>query len=136
MDNTLYLRNEQLARCEVLKHSGFPQSIEAGTHLSRGFADLGYEQFIVLPAGSLVSLFTGDRSTLSDEHKQFFFCVPTVDALCAFLHNNECEVACVFEDDEYTVSITSEQVTHESISTSLWDCLLECCLALLETIDR
>lgn len=136
MDNTLYLRNEQLARCEVLKQRGFPQKIEAGTHVSRGFADLGYEQFIVLPAGTLLSLFTGDRSTLLDEHRQFFFCVPTVDTFCSFLQNSECEVTCMLKDNECAVSISSERCSYESLTTSLWDCLLECCLAVLETTEQ
>jgi hypothetical protein len=49
--------------------------------VARGFADVGYEEFALLPHAKLVSLFTGQLSDLRDDDRRFFFVVPTPDMI-------------------------------------------------------
>lgn len=68
-----------LDRCfEIQKHEVvfrlFP-----GAHVARGFADVGYEEFCLLPNERIVSLFTGSITELREDDRRFFFVVPTVD---------------------------------------------------------
>jgi len=49
--------------------------------IARGFSDLGYEQFIVLHGGKLVSCFTGQISDLKPEEQQHFFQILTCDEM-------------------------------------------------------
>lgn len=49
--------------------------------MGRGFADLGYEEFLVLPGEKLLSLFTGQVSQLNDENRRFLFPIPSVKQL-------------------------------------------------------
>ena len=60
----------------------------AGLRLSRGFADVGYEEFVVLPNGKLMSLFTGQQSEFSSDHRGFFFEVLTIERLIELLSQN------------------------------------------------
>ena len=80
------LDNEQLAIFEELNLSGYRPLIQEGDQAGRGFADLGYEQFLVLPSNKLLSLFTGtitpvSQSDLSGAEGSKLFQIPSVDQL-------------------------------------------------------
>lgn len=49
--------------------------------IARGYADLGYEEFALMPDGSMISLTNGKVSVLPDEHRRLFFCVPSVQEM-------------------------------------------------------
>ncbi|MCB0318017.1 MAG: hypothetical protein KDD56_04615 [Bdellovibrionales bacterium] len=76
--------NEYLNLCQELSELGFNPELSSGGRVARGFADLGFEEYLYLPPNNLVSLFTGDKSILPDEHRHFFFAVPSVDEMVNF----------------------------------------------------
>lgn len=79
----MWCSNEQLRKYESVKHL-FP-TLEPGHHIARGYADLGYEEFYLIPGGKIISLFTGKVAELKAEHIQFFFVIPTVDEMVELL---------------------------------------------------
>ncbi len=82
----MHLSNSQLRSLESLKELGFSLDLSAGGQVARGFADLGYEQFLIMNNGKLLALYTGTITELKPEHQQFFFNVPAVDRLLLELH--------------------------------------------------
>lgn len=64
--------------CEALKTAGREPVFAPGRRLARGFADLGHEEFVMLPSGKLMSLFSGAVAPLPEEHRKFFFEIPTL----------------------------------------------------------
>ena len=77
----LHCSREFLAACEKAKNSGLAARFLVGDRVARGFADLGYEEFCMLPGNKMVSLYNGKVSDLSEDHRRFFFLVPTVEQL-------------------------------------------------------
>lgn len=67
------------ALCEKLKRQGLEPRFEVGDLVARGFADLGFEEFQVLPGAMLLSLTAGTSRPLPEEHRHFFFWIPSVD---------------------------------------------------------
>jgi hypothetical protein len=65
--------------CHELKRWGLEPRFEPGDIVARGFADLGYEEFQVLPSAKLLSLTAGTVSPLPTDHAAHFFWVPSVD---------------------------------------------------------
>jgi hypothetical protein len=89
----LIFENTFLQKCEAASRAGFPLYDEVGSLVGRGFADVGYEIFAVLPSGQLLSLLTGQTSRiLSEEERAHFFSVPDVDTLIEFLEERACTV--------------------------------------------
>ncbi len=76
---------EFLKLCESLKAIGRPGQFRSGSRVSRGFADVGFEEFVLLPNGKMMSLFTGAQSDFLEEHRGFFFEVPTIEDFLAEL---------------------------------------------------
>lgn len=76
-----------LRRAELLQQVGIALAWEPGRAVARGFADLGYEEFVLLTESTLVSTFTGERSTLAPDHRRFFFRVPTFEELVDLLED-------------------------------------------------
>jgi hypothetical protein len=72
---------EYLELCNELHKGGLALEFKAGQRIGRGFADLGVEEFILTTPEKMVSLFTGQSSILQDEHKKFFFWIPSCDEL-------------------------------------------------------
>jgi len=77
----LLCSREYLAACEQAKAHGLEVRFKAGDRVARGFADLGYEEFCMLPDRKMVSLYNGKVSELPADHERFFFTVPTVAQL-------------------------------------------------------
>lgn len=78
---SIYASPEYLRRCEKLGAIRSNVRFEAGQKIARGFADLGYEEFLLLPNNTLLSLFSGKLSDFPEEHLKFFFWVPTSEEL-------------------------------------------------------
>lgn len=64
--------NQYLEKCEKLKLGGALFEIKPGAVVARGFADLGYEEFMLLENGKLVSLYRGNLSDFEDANDHFF----------------------------------------------------------------
>jgi len=53
-----------LGKCQALSRLGYRPRLEGGMLIGRGFADLGFEVFVLQPADKLLSLFTSTVSSL------------------------------------------------------------------------
>jgi hypothetical protein len=72
-------RNDVLEQCDRACRGGFPLIASEGALVGRGFADIGYELYVVLPGHTLLSLMTGSKTPFREEEHPHFFSVPTVD---------------------------------------------------------
>lgn len=79
----IYLQN-----CYLLRQNGFLSQWEIGSTVARGFADLGFEEFIVLPQGKLLSLYTGQSTALKEGEESHLFFVPSTEELIDELARN------------------------------------------------
>jgi hypothetical protein len=92
---------------------GLTARFEPGDVVARGFADLGYEEFQVLPGPKLLSLTAASVTNLPADDTRHFFWIPSVDEcfgliekleadqlLCARVDGREWEVSCQVRDGE------------------------------------
>jgi hypothetical protein len=70
-----------LAKCAALKDKGIHFEFEQGHIVARGYADLGYEEFVLLASNKICSLYSGKISELPEEEKKHFFIVPDQDMM-------------------------------------------------------
>ena len=105
---------EFLQICQDLSELGYKPELNAGGRIARGFADLGFEEYLYLPPDKLVSLFTGDKSTLPEEHRDFFFVIPTVDMMVSVALEHGAEILSIdhVEQREWNVLGTINQEPH------------------------
>jgi hypothetical protein len=75
----MWFSREQFRVCSDLKTWGLKPRFEVGDIVARGFADLGFEEFQVLPGQKLLSLTAGTVSVLPLNHVHHFFWIPSVD---------------------------------------------------------
>lgn len=81
----MWFTKEQFAICNELKQWGLQPRFEPGDIVARGFADLGHEEFQVLPGPKLLSLTAGTVSQVQDDSASHFFWIPSVDEITALL---------------------------------------------------
>ena len=67
--------SEQVARATEL------HTPRAGEHIARRFADIGYEEFLVLPQERMVSLLSGVVSPLPQGDEDSVFVMPSIERL-------------------------------------------------------
>lgn len=77
---------EQLGRVRIMREPAL------GSRLGRGFADIGYEEFILLPGSRLLSLFTGNVSALDEVRREHLFEILSADQLIAEIHEQGFEI--------------------------------------------
>ena len=77
----MWSKNRFLKECADLKEQGFPFVQEQGRRIARGYADLGYEEFILLTENKLLSLYSGKPSEIPEGHSHHFFLVPSCDEM-------------------------------------------------------
>jgi hypothetical protein len=68
-----------LELCHTLAGKGLVPPFQPGDVIARGFADLGFEEFCVLPGLTILSLQAGKMAPLPEEERHRFFWVPTVE---------------------------------------------------------
>lgn len=78
-----YTSKQILERLSQLHAAGFFMKFEAGDKVARGFADLGFEEFFVLPGNRLSSTFTGEISQLKEGDEKHLFLIPDIDQVIA-----------------------------------------------------
>lgn len=132
----LYLSNQQLRQCEQLKYMGLAQSFEVGAHIGRCFADLGFEQFVTLPDGQILSLFTGHKSQPGEHKEQHFFLVPAVDDLLNFLAQQGCLIQKLGADPDqcWHIALQCKGRIISDQANSLWQVLIDASLQVGEQI--
>ncbi len=114
---------------------GLAPRFEPGDVVARGFADLGYEEFQVLPGPKLLSLTAASVTNLPPDDTKHFFWIPSVDEsfslverlgadhlVCSRVDGREWEVSC--------------QVRGEKVLESARDLHLAALKALLASYQR
>lgn len=98
-----------LKRCAELKARGFTPAFEAGMRLGRGFADLGFEEFLLLPSGALLSMQRGNQKPLTDDERAHLFCIPSSAECVAALRLGGFDIETVRYIDQrrWCVSVSS-----------------------------
>ena len=81
----MWFSREQFAIALEAKQWGLEPRFEPGDIVARGFADLGYEEFQVLPSQKLLSLTAGTVSSLPADHSNHFFWIPSLDEITELL---------------------------------------------------
>ncbi len=81
----MWFSRTQFEICSELKSWGLEPRFEPGDLVARGFADLGYEEFQVLPGTRLLSLTAGTTTALPVEHSHHFFWIPSIDESVSLL---------------------------------------------------
>jgi hypothetical protein len=84
----MWFTRDQFALCNELRIWGLEPRFEPGDIVARGFADLGYEEFQVLPGPALLSLTAGTVSRLPEDHQDHFFWIPSVDECVTLLESH------------------------------------------------
>jgi hypothetical protein len=77
--STEWSQRSILEKSEKLHALGLRCELKPGVKLARKFADLGYEEFLVMPDFRLLSLCTGDCREIVPGEEAHFFVVPSVD---------------------------------------------------------
>jgi hypothetical protein len=131
------LSNAFLAKCAALKQAGYEAELSHAL-VARGFADLGYEAFSVLPGDKLLSLFTGKITPITMDEFQHLFLVPAADDLIQFIQRN-----CGYEINCHTIDGRSWHVTMgqniisvDVPSASLAETLLEVAIKVLSSLPN
>lgn len=125
----LWSDQKVLQRCQELRQLGLEPSFTAGERVGRGFADLGFEEFLLLSERTLLSLVNGKTSELPEEHRQFFFAVPTIEQLLDFLDRREWDVLALEFEERRTWRLRMRAAEHGEermfCGDSLYTTLLE-----------
>lgn len=77
----MWSSKEYLRCCDQLFRAGVRFPLKVGARVARGFADLGFEEFLLLSENRLFSLYNGKGSVLEASHKDFFMVVPSFEEL-------------------------------------------------------
>ena len=116
-----------LKLCEELGRLSPTHELEAGMKVARGFADLGFEEFLLLPGERLLALYSGQITSLPPEHRKFFFAVPSPDHLVErIIRRNFDIISLVYEEQRSWRLILAEATTGKSVEAegeSLEECL-------------
>ena len=121
------LGNSYLERCEAAGRGGFPLLCEVGDLIGRGFADVGYEVFAVLPGDRLISVLTGEQTSFQEADTRHYFSVPEVDSIIQVLESSGDKVLSVERRDarEWHVQVeTQEGQISDHADENLSLCLL------------
>lgn len=95
----MWFTKDQFALCNQLRQLGLEPRFEVGDLVARGFADLGFEEFQVLPGPRILSLTAGTIKPLPEDHRQHFFWIPSVDELVELIEAcGSVVVECMRED--------------------------------------
>ena len=116
--------NEFLASCSKLKECGLVFPVKIGCRLARGFADLGYEEFYLLPANKLLSIYTAKTSEWSVEQEKHFFVVPDVNQLIAVISAQKIKVKVEYQNAEWVITFANDQQEIKQSGTVLINLLI------------
>jgi hypothetical protein len=128
----MWFSREQFELCNELRQWGLEPRFEPGDIVARGFADLGFEEFQVLPGPKLLSLTAGTMTALPSEHAGHFFWIPSIDEAIALLEQMgvECLVCQRNEGREWIFEASMNGTSRLFRGRGLHDVVLH---ALLET---
>jgi hypothetical protein len=130
----MWFTRDQFALCSQLRELGLEPRFEVGDLVARGFADLGFEEFQVLPGPRILSLTAGTVKPLPEDHRQHFFWIPSIDELISIVESRGAVlVECVREDQrEWRVVLHSNSESRIGASArSLHEACLRSLVELL-----
>ncbi|NDC36545.1 MAG: hypothetical protein EBZ48_00660 [Proteobacteria bacterium] len=123
-----------LKLCEALHHASPGQDLEPGTKIARGFADLGYEEFLLLPGEKLLALYSGQVTLLQEEHRRFFFPVPTPDEMVERIIRDNWDILNLTYEEQrswrLTICEATTKVTRTIVGSTIEESLVRGLLAL------
>jgi len=128
----MWFTREQFELCNELRQWGLQPRFEPGDIVARGFADLGFEEFQVLPGPKLLSLTAGTSTALPSDHTGHFFWIPSIDEAIVLLESVgvECLMCQRHEAREWIFEASMSGTSRLFRGRGLHDVVL---LALLET---
>lgn len=131
----MWFTRDQFALCSQLRELGLEPRFEVGDVVARGFADLGFEEFQVLPGPRILSLTAGTVKPLPDDHRQHFFWIPSIDEVISIIEAQGAAVAeCAREDQREWRVVLNNNSEHRIVASAR--SLHEACLqALVELLS-
>jgi hypothetical protein len=131
----MWFTPEHFDLCNQLKQSGLAPRFEAGDIVARGFADLGSEEFQVLPGNNLLSLTAGTVKPLPFEHRDYFFWIPSVDEAVDLIEAKGYEINHCSREEmrDWSLVLSSGQVSDlRVVARELHIALLKALLAVFQ----
>jgi hypothetical protein len=134
----MWFTREQFQLCNELKQWGLSPRFEPGDVVARGFADLGFEEFQVLPGPKLLSLTAGTLSPLPAEHAAHFFWIPSVDESVALVEKAGGEIrSCARpESREWVLELRIRDAFEEIRARNFHDVVLKALLVAYRVAYR
>ncbi len=126
--------NAILAHCEHLSRLGFSVPFKAGNLIARGFADVGYEVFCLLPNHRAVSLFTGEQIAFDAAESRHFFSVPDCDLLLSEIDRCGAEIIELLQVQRWQWQLKMQVESRAELLLISGDSLLEVFLNALQSI--
>ena len=124
---------EQLGRVRTV--SGYA----VGSRLGRGFADFGLEEFILLTGQRILSLLTGNISSLDEVRSEHIFEILNADQLIAEIHEQGFEIEHLqchdFRMWTGRIKCVTDGAIHEYESSSLEELLLSLLLRVFNVVQ-
>ncbi len=114
---------------------GLEPRFEPGDIVARGFADLGFEEFQVLPSSQLLSLTAGTVSRIPEDHRGHFFWIPSADEAIDWLEARGVVIRECVRNDGRSWTMTLQQpdgVVREVRGESLHEVVLRALHAILQ----
>jgi hypothetical protein len=131
----MWLSNALLKKFQTIKELGLDLPRAAGTQVGRGFADLGFEQFLLTSETAMVSLFNGATSQLPPGHEKFFFWIPSIDELTQRIIESSWTIDSLAHLDgrKWVLKLRSEKgVVVESIHRDLYELFVDAYLGIMK----
>jgi hypothetical protein len=119
--------NKTLKLFELIGRARKDVLLEAGARVGRGFADIGFEEFIVLPGNKLLSLLTGAVSALDQVKREHLFEILTPDRCIAEIKLAGFEINSIdyIDNRHWNVVLEGDQEDLSEQASSLEECLLK-----------
>jgi hypothetical protein len=129
---------DELEACHRLYRRGVLLQMESGDLVARGFADVGVEEFYLLPDRRVLSLTTGEKTDLVSDDRSAFFLIPSVDDIVLEIerHGGSVEqIARAHDGSGWCVTVAHRQGERGTVeAASLFRAMLRA-LGLLVGID-
>ena len=123
----MILSNHFLAKCDKVHSALKVDLLEPGTFVARGFADLGYEAFVAVNGDTLLSLFTGERSSISKDEYKNLFLIPSTELLVDLVQKSGFNIEKInyIEQREWQLQVASASKNFKCTGETIEEVLLE-----------
>lgn len=130
----MWLSKAELASFQELRELGLKPNFEIGTRVGRGFADLGFEEYCILPGNRLQSLLTGTITQLAEHEKDKLFGIYSADDLLADLNLRGFDIKSIRSPDQRKWILEMEMGQGPLISIEGKTLLAVCCAAMKQVL--